>query len=162
VFSLLQWQRLSTESTALYTAGTYSASSPGHSSDVTVTAEFDDSSITSVTIDASGETESIGGAAVDTLQQEILDAQSAEIDTVFGATETSNAVIRAMEDVIAQAEGTSVETSGTDKTAVADGTYTESVQSFGFTGDMVGEVTFKDNAITNINITSETDSLTDQ
>lgn len=152
----------STESTATYKAGTYSASSPGHSSDVTVTAEFDDSSITTVTIDASGETESIGGAAVETLQQEILDAQSAEIDTVSGATETSNAVIRAMEDVISQAKGTSEGTSGTDKTAVADGTYTESVQSFGFTGDMVGEVTFKDNAITNINIISETDSLTGQ
>lgn len=148
---------------ATYTAGTYSASSKGHEADVTVTAEFDDSSITSVTVDASGETETIGAAAAADLESQFLEAQSAEIDGVTGATETSNAAKRAMQDVIDQAQGkTTASTGEEERTPVSDGTYTETTQSFGFTGDMEGEVTFQDGKITDIVITKETDSETGQ
>ncbi|MDD7679436.1 MAG: FAD-binding protein [Stecheria intestinalis] len=150
----------SASASALYTAGTYTASASGHSSDVTVTAEFSSDAIKSVTIDASGETESIGGAAVEDLQNEIMSAQSADIDAVSGATETSNAVKTAMADVIAQAKGE--DTSTAAKTSLKDGTYTETVASFGVTGMMTGDVTIQDQKITDIKITKETDSATGQ
>ena len=89
----------------IYTAGTYSASAAGISSDVKVEAEFDASSITNVTIDVSGETQGIGAAIGDQMAEAILEAQSADVETVSGATITSEAVKKAMEDVIAQAGG---------------------------------------------------------
>ena len=45
---------------AAYVPGTYSASSAGFHSDVTVTVTVDETSITEVTLDVSGETEGIG------------------------------------------------------------------------------------------------------
>ena len=75
-----------------YTAGTYTAVAQGINGDVTVTMTFDASSITEVVIDASGETESLGGVAAEQLTADILAAQSSEVDTVSGATITSNAI----------------------------------------------------------------------
>ncbi|MEE3487230.1 MAG: FAD-binding protein [Bulleidia sp.] len=150
----------STEAAGKYTTGTYTAQAKGHSSDVTVTADFDSNSITNVTIDASGETDSIGQPAAETLTQSILDAQSADVDAVSGATETSNAVKRAMQSVIDQAMGNVSESAETSD--VKDGTYSESAASFGVMGLMKGDVTFKDGKITDIKITEESDSATGQ
>ena len=74
-----------------YTAGTYSGASQGHSSDVVVEAVFTEDGIESVSVDASGETPEIGGAAAEDLAAQFTDAQSADIDGVAGATETTEA-----------------------------------------------------------------------
>ena len=138
-----------------YTAGTYTGTGKGHSSDVKVTVEFTSDSIQNVTLDVSGETPQIGGAAAEDLIKSILEAQSADFDVVSGATETSNAVKAALEDAITQASGKAVE-----KTPLKDGTYTETVTSFGVTGMMTGEVVIENNAIKSITITEEHDSET--
>lgn len=141
-----------------YTAGTYTGTGKGHSSDVTVTVTFSSSEITKVELDVSGETESIGGKAADELVQQIMDQQSNDIDGVSGATETTNAVKAGLEDAIKQASGTE----SAEKTKLTDGTYTETATSFGVTGLMKGTVTIKDNKITDIQITEESDSATGQ
>ncbi len=141
-----------------YTAGTYTGTGKGHSSDVTVTVTFSSSEITKVELDVSGETESIGGKAADELAQQIMDQQSSDIDGVSGATETTNAVKAGLEDAIKQASGTE----SAEKTKLTDGTYTETATSFGVTGLMKGTVTIKDNKITDIQITEESDSATGQ
>ena len=88
-----------------YTAGTYTATAQGINGDVTVTMTFDAEKITEVVIDASGETESIGGAAADLLTPAILGAQFRAVDAVAGATITSNAIKEAAGKCIAQAKG---------------------------------------------------------
>ena len=88
-----------------YTAGTYSASEQGFGGPVTVTITTSDSEITDVAIEGADETPGVGGAAFEPLQQAILDAQSAEIDAVSGATITSDAVKKAAANAIAQAKG---------------------------------------------------------
>lgn len=88
-----------------YTAGTYTATAQGINGDVTVTMTFDAEKITEVVIDASGETERIGGAAAEQLTTAIMDAQSSEVDVVAGATITSNAIKEAAGKCIAQAKG---------------------------------------------------------
>ncbi len=93
---------------AIYTPGTYTASEQGLESLVTVTMTFDEASITDVVIDAAGETEGIGAATPEPLAKAILEAQSAQIDGVAGATVTSNAVKKAAENCIAQAKGEAV------------------------------------------------------
>ena len=141
---------------AVYTPGTYTAEATGHEAGLTVTVTVDGNSITDVSIDVSNETPTIGGAAGEELEAQILEAQSAEIDGVSGATETSNGVKRALTEALNEASGTS----SSDKTAVSDGTYSGTAPSFGLTGQMTCDVTFKDGAITAIDVTEETDSQT--
>ena len=75
---------------AIYTAGTYTGTATGIG-EVKVTMTFSETAITEVVIDASNETESIGGVAAPTLQDAIMAAQNAEIDNVSGATVTIRA-----------------------------------------------------------------------
>ena len=145
---------------AIYTAGTYEGSAAGHSSDVVVKATFSDTAITAVELDVSGETENPGQAAKDGLIEQIMNAQSAEIDGVTGATETSTAVKLALAQAIAQAKGEEIPVA--EKGGLTDGTYTVSTPSFGFLGPMVADVTIQDNAIKEIKITEENDSATGQ
>ncbi len=86
-----------------YTPGTYTASAKGISSDITVTVTFDETSITALEADVSGETQGIGTEVGDDLSAAILEAQSAEVDGVAGATITSDALKTAAADCIAQA-----------------------------------------------------------
>ena len=91
-----------------YTPGTYTAKAAGISSDVVVTATFDASKITDLTIDVSGETAGIGAEIGEDMVSRILDAQTCNVDGVSGATVTSNAVKTALADCMSQASGTTV------------------------------------------------------
>jgi len=99
---------------AIYTPGTYTASSKGIASDVTVTMTFSETEITAVSIDVSGETPSIGGAIGGTMEEAILAAQSADVDAVASATVTSTAIRKAAADCISQASGKEVSLSSGD------------------------------------------------
>ena len=70
---------------AVYTPGTYTAKATGMA-EVTVTMTFTETSITEVTVDTSNETIDLARDSAADFQQALLDAQSAEIDTVAGAT----------------------------------------------------------------------------
>ncbi len=94
-----------TTGSASYTPGTYTATSAGISSDVSVTCTFDESSITAIEIDVSGETADIGAAIGDEMIEQFMAAQSSSVDGVSGATITSDALKAALEDCIAQATG---------------------------------------------------------
>lgn len=77
--------------------GEFSNSAKGFGGDVTVNFTVSGGVITELTIEGSGETPSIGGAAIPTLQEEILANGSIDgVDTVGGATITSNAVFDAI------------------------------------------------------------------
>lgn len=98
----------SAEEGRIYTPGTYSAKAMGLESEVTVTMTFDETNITDVVIDVSGETPGIGGAIGEQMQEAILAAQSGDVDAVTGASITSNAVRTAANDCISQAKGVAV------------------------------------------------------
>lgn len=93
---------------AIYTPGTYSSSAKGIGSDVKVTMTFDETSITDVQIDVSGETPEIGGAIGSEMELAILSGQTADVDAVSGATVTSDAIRKAAADCISQASGKEV------------------------------------------------------
>ena len=99
---------------AIYTPGTYTGTATGIG-EVKVTMTFSETAITDVVIDASNETESIGGVAAPTLKDALMAAQSAEIDNISGATITTNAVKKAAASCIEQAMG--VHTAGGDTAA---------------------------------------------
>ena len=103
-----------------YTPGTYSASAKGIASDVTVTMTFDETSITDVQIDVSGETPDIGGKIGDEMSQKILAAQSCNVDGVSGATVTADAIKAAAADCISQASGQTVAVEEAQESASSD------------------------------------------
>ncbi|NCC69384.1 MAG: FMN-binding protein, partial [Clostridia bacterium] len=144
------------EETGIYTVGTYSATATGMGA-VTVTITVDANSITDVVLDVSGETEGIGQAAKEQLTEQILAAQSEEIDGVSGATVTTTAVRVALAGCLAQARG---EEAAAEKTPVTDGTYSATASGFSWSGQVTCNITFADNAITEIDVTEETDSAT--
>ena len=112
----------SAHAAGIYTAGTYSATADGMGT-VTVTATFDENSITEILLDVSGETPTIGQAAKDELISQVMAAQSAEIDGVSSATITSTAVKTALKNCIAQAKGEAVNSGSVKPQVASDGAF---------------------------------------
>ncbi len=140
----------------LYTPGTYEAKEKGFGGDITVKITVNADKITDVSIEGEKETPTIGGAAFEKLSSSILSAQSSEVDAVSGATITSNAVISAVKKAIAKAKG---EEEKTASISFKSGTYTGKGDGFG--GEVIIDVTFSEDKITNIKLVSsnETDRV---
>ncbi len=141
----------SSASAGKYTPGTYEGTAVGMGT-LTAAVTVDENSITDVQLDLSNETENYGQAAEEELVQQILDAQSADIDGVSGATITSDAVKEAVQAALDQAEGSTSETAA----AMTPGTYTATVR--GSRSDITVEVTVDETSITEIQVTEANDS----
>ncbi len=84
-------------------AGTYTATAKGYSSDVKVTVTVaKDGAISDIKVDASGETADLGGKAAPSICEEVKKKQSIAVDTVTGATITSNATLTAITEALSQ------------------------------------------------------------
>lgn len=103
--------------TAIYTAGTYEATEFGMNGDVVVTAEFSESKILSVTATGELETKGLGDKALEELSKVVVEKQSADVDVVSGATVSSTAMLKAMQNCIDQAKGIAT---NDDTTTVGD------------------------------------------
>ena len=143
---------------------TYTASAQGISSDVVVTATLTGTEITDVVIDVSGETPGIGAAAGDSLTEQFLAAQSADIDGVAGATITSTAAKTAMAEILAEAaeaasEGDTEEPAEAEASGLKDGTYTAS--SKGISSDVTVTLTVSGGKITeaSVDVSGETPGI---
>ena len=80
---------------ALFTPGTYTAEAQGIFVPVKVTVKVSENEIQTVLVDATGETPELGGIAAEKMAMAIMTAQTPNVDTVSGATVTSNAIIAA-------------------------------------------------------------------
>lgn len=74
-------------SAAVYTPGTYTAKATGMG-EVTVSMTFTENAITDVTVDTANETIDLARNSAEDFQKALMEAQSAEIDGVSGATYT--------------------------------------------------------------------------
>lgn len=113
--------------------------------------------ITDVTLKGEGETPDVGGAAIPLLRKAILDAQSSEVDSVSGATFTSDGVKAAVTAALAQAGGGEGAVSSGPKAAEGNtfipGTYTETATGFG--GEVSVTVKVSENSIDDVQITGD-------
>ena len=84
---------------------TYTGEAYGHDKEnpVKVTLTIKDKTITKVEVDASHETNGIGSKAADALPEQIVSANSLDVDGVSGATQTSKAIIEAATAALKQA-----------------------------------------------------------
>lgn len=90
-------------SDAVYKDGSYTAAAAGHVGDVTVTLTVSGGVISDISYEDE-ETTTIGGAALPKLVEEAVASNSADIDIVSGATDTSSAFIAAVSQCLEQAK----------------------------------------------------------
>ena len=89
----------------VYTPGTYTASAQGNNGPVELSVTFSEDAITEITIGEHGETTGISDAAFEKVPAAIIQNQSLGVDTVSGATYTSQAILDAVADCVTQAGG---------------------------------------------------------
>lgn len=89
-----------TGSAAIFTPGTYEGTGKGYGGDIKVSVTVDETSITDIEVVEQTETEGVGGAALPTLVDKVLIAQSVNIDGVSGATYTSDGFLTAVREAI--------------------------------------------------------------
>lgn len=83
--------------------GAYTASFPGRNGDIVVTVLVSDNAIVKIEVASHTETAQFGGKALAEMPQQMVDAQSVQVDTFAGATVTSNALKAAVADCLGQA-----------------------------------------------------------
>lgn len=88
-----------------FTPGTYTAEATGNGGPLTVAVTFSDGKIESVVLEDSKETAGIGDVAAEKIIASIVDGQTLAVDAIAGATNTSKAILSAIEDCVAQAGG---------------------------------------------------------
>lgn len=93
------------EEAALFKAGTYTAKAQGMGGDVEVEVVVSHSSIESIRVLSHNETLGISDPAIETIPENIVKAQGLMIDSVSGATMTSDAILTAVTDCLEQAGG---------------------------------------------------------
>ena len=86
-----------------YEDGTYTATGEGYMDEIEIEIEISEGAIESIEVLSHGETESIAEPAFEDLIEAAKSAQSAEIDTVAGATGSSSGFIEALEEVLSNA-----------------------------------------------------------
>ncbi|BBF42650.1 fumarate reductase flavoprotein subunit [Lachnospiraceae bacterium KM106-2] len=88
-----------------YKAGTYTGKGTGNNGEVTVEVTFSDKKIEKIEVKDNKETEGIRENAFEKVPAAIIEGQSLAVDTVTGATNSSKAVLAAVEDCVKQAGG---------------------------------------------------------
>lgn len=93
------------EEAGIYTPGTYTGTAAGKNGDVKVEVTFSANAIDSVKVVEHSETAGISDGAIENIPAAIVENQSLAVDTVSGATITSDAILKAVADAVAKAGG---------------------------------------------------------
>ncbi|MBR3345481.1 MAG: FMN-binding protein [Solobacterium sp.] len=140
-----------------FPAGTYTGKAPGKNGDVTVEVTLTSDAIKEVKVTDHQETAGISDPAIETVPGEIVDAQSLKVDTVSGATITSQAIIDAAKAALESA-GVDPESLGEGAASTGENvpvTYTAGKytgESTGYNGPVKVDVTFKEDGIESIEV----------
>lgn len=126
-----------------YTPGTYTAAIAGQNGPVKVEVTTSADKILSVKIIDQKETEGIGSKAVAALPSEIVKAQSADVQGIAGASVSSAAIKKAVQECLNQAQGKKAA-----PLALKNGTFEG--KAYGNNGWLTVEVNIKDNKVTDI------------
>ncbi len=87
-----------------YKDGVYEGTGKGNNGDITVEVTVEGGNIVSVTLKEHGETEGLYEAAEKGVVESIIKTQTAEVDAVSGATNTSNGIMEAVTNALAEAK----------------------------------------------------------
>ena len=157
--------------------GVYQGSGTGYRGDITVAVKIKDKQIASIEILSASDDEPFFGRAKGLIDQ-IIKKQSTKVDTVSGATFSSNGIIKAVRNALSQAaatESTAAENGGTsdgsdtekkdDTTTTVTGTlpYNEGVYygtAEGYNGDITVAIVIQENTLKAVLVIGEEDDDT--
>lgn len=142
---LLSIAGCSTETSHMYTPGTYEAAAQGFGGNVAVKVTVDTSKITDVVIKADNETEGIGSKAIEALPGQIIAANSTKVEGVSGASYSTEGILKAVDEALALARGEK-----TMPKAAQNGEYVTEV--VGHEGKVVVATSFLDGVITHVKV----------
>ncbi len=133
----------------VYIPGTYTGTARGYGGTVQADVTVSGKSIES--IEVNGEKETLLNMVLPGLTDSIISKQSTEVDAVSGATLSSNAIKKAVDEALSQARGEVKETEEETVSQWKDGTYSYESPEFDENGfkDQV-EMTIKGNTITSL------------
>lgn len=106
-----------------YTPGSYTETVDGHNGTITLTVVTNEDAITEIKLGEHVETQGLGDVAMDKIIADIVAANSTAVDSVTGATVSSEAVKTAVNAALARAEKGEVD-AAVEETAAAAGTLT--------------------------------------
>ena len=137
---------------------TLTGTAKGRNGDVTVEVVYADGKITSVEVKDHKETEGLADPAIEKIPAAIVEANSVNVDAVSGATVTSNAIMKAVEDALHKG---GIDTSDMAAAVVHEnkdvsykkGTYTG--KGKGYNGPIELDVTFGEDKIEKIDVKSD-------
>jgi len=152
--------------------GIYTGSGSGFRGETTVSVDVSGGIITNITVDSTNDNQEYMNRASSSVISEILSSQSADVDTVSGATYSSNAVITAVKNALGSGSSSSQTTAAASSQAetqaqtesassaggtlsAADGTYTGT--GTGLRGETQVTVTVSGGKITDIAVDSYQD-----
>ncbi len=135
--------------------GTYQGEGQGFGGKTRVEVEVKDGRLVEVRIVEHNDTAGISDVAMERIPQKMVEEQSVDVDTVGGATFSSQGIIEAVNNALQEFAGPA-EGGGADPGSVADGTYTGTGMGFG--GPIEVEVTVAGGQITEIKVLSHNDS----
>ena len=92
-----------TQEEAKYTAGTYTGADKGFEGSMSVEVTLSETKIEDIAV-TSNETPEIGGKAMPKIIDEILETQRLDVDTVSGATKSSNGLLASVTKALQEAE----------------------------------------------------------
>lgn len=130
-----------------FTPGTYSATADGFKGPVSVKITVDAKRITAIKAEGPSETQGIGSMALEELPPLMLKAQTSEVDSISGATYTSNAVKLAAGQALSLAMG-----KGAAVLTMKDGQYEATAKGFNLLTPVAVSVSIAGNKITAITI----------
>ncbi len=136
--------------TGVYIPGDYTGSAIGFGGEVTVTVSVDETSILSVVAEGAQETDGVGSNAIDRLPGMIVEAQSAAVDDVAGATMTSTAIKTAAKAALAEARGEAAL-----EAVMAPGSYTGYGSGYSLVEKLPVTVTVDETSILSIEVAAD-------
>ncbi|SDL49943.1 FMN-binding protein [Halarsenatibacter silvermanii] len=125
-------------------AEVYTGSAEGYGGELVVEVSAENDTITAVEIVEHQETESFFEDAVPEMPDRILEAQSTEVDAVSGATETSEAIMAAVDEALAGIDTEPEEEPELDEGEIYEGT------AEGYGGELTVEVTVDEDEILDV------------
>lgn len=131
--------------------GTYTGSARGFIDTIVVEVTIEGGKLVSVVIVEVNDTPSYAGPAVEQIPRAMVDEQRLDVDVVSGSTGTSEGIINAVRDALAEFASGEIEI-----TALASGRYAG--KALGFDGEIAVEVEIEDGVITAIRVLFHNDT----
>lgn len=103
ILALIVFLMFGCASSSKWNDGEYQGSAEGLHGEIALSVVVESGKISGITIDSQNDTAGVSDAAFEQIPQAIIENQSTEVDTVAGATVSSEAVIAAVESALSQA-----------------------------------------------------------